>query len=203
MMEPGKLNLRSRFASWVKRKIMPDTRSDKIREVAAKIGVPADWLDSIIAFESSYDPQAQNPIPYNKAKVDAGIEAPRHARGLIQFIDSTAAELGYADSYELVASLPDFDSQMDGAVLPYFVRRMPFYSKQDFFMSVFYPSYRKVPAEKPFPDTVIAVNPGIRTPQDYINKVEARVALGRLIRPAGGIAVIAVAAAGAWLLMRG
>lgn len=200
-MDAGKLNLRSRFTSWVKRKIMGDTRAEKIRQTADRLGVPADWLDSIIAFESSYNPQAENPIPYNKAKVDAGLEAPRHARGLIQFIDTTAAELGYIDSYELIVALPTFDAQMDGAVLPYFQKRAPYYSKQDFFMAVFYPSYRRVPADKVFPDSVTAVNPGIRTPQDYINKVEALVAVKKLIVPAGGIAAVAVIAA--FLLWRG
>jgi hypothetical protein len=181
--------------------------ADKINEVAARLGVPSEWLDSIIAFESGYDPQAVNPIPYNKRLVDKGLDTPRHARGLIQFIDSTAQDLGFADSADLVKMLPDFDRQMDGAVYPYFNREGPFVSQQDFYMTVFYPAYRKTDPAKAFPDSVLAVNPGITTPQSYIDRVNASVPGKKIIAAVktggGNLVVLALVGVGAWLFLKG
>ncbi len=182
---------------------MTDSRGVKIAEVAGKLNIPAQWLDGVIAFESRYNPVAQNPIPYNQAKVDKGEEAPRYARGLIQFIDSTAQSLGFLDSLDLITRLPDFDAQMDRAVLPYFLKYAPFTSEQDVYMSVFYPAYRKVPPSTEFSAAVQRVNPGIRTVQDYINKVNMAVASRRLI-PMGKSILLALAGAGLiYFLLKG
>lgn len=182
-------------------------RAQKIIEIAAKLGMQPQWLDSVIAFESGYNPKAMNPTPYNLAKVQAGREAPKYARGLIQFIDSTAQELGFEDSKDLIDRLPDFSSQMDGAVYPYFRKQMPFTSEQDVYMSVFYPKYRKVAPDTLFPDTVRAVNPGINTPADYVAMVNKRAEQARIIpvvaRTTGiGMGLIGIAVLG-WFLLRG
>lgn len=53
-----------------------------LKNLAKKINVPVDSLYKLINFESSWNPQAKNP--------KSG------ARGLIQFMPSTAADMGYA-----------------------------------------------------------------------------------------------------------
>jgi hypothetical protein len=183
-----------------------DARAQKIVEIAGKLGMASQWLDGVIALESSYNPKAMNPTPYNKARVDKYGEAPKYARGLIQFIDETAQELGFENSKDLIDRLPDFASQMDGAVYPYFRKKMPFTSEQDVYMSVFYPKYRKVAPTTLFPDTVRDVNPGINTPADYIALVNKRVEEMRLVpvvATAGiGLGLVGVAVA-AWFFFRG
>jgi hypothetical protein len=172
-----------------------DSRAVKIAEVAGNLGIPPAWLDGVIAFESGYNPTAQNPIAYNQALVDKGEDTPRYARGLIQFIDSTAQGLGFLDSLDLVTRLPDFDAQMDRAVLPYFQKYAPFTSEQDVYMTVFYPAYRHVAPSTEFSAAVQRVNPGIKTVQDYINKVNMQIASRRLI-PVGKTVLMAAVAVG-------
>jgi hypothetical protein len=175
-----------RLPGWVstlRRKIV-DERAAKVQEIAGLLGVDPEWLDSVIAFESGHNPQAQNPIPYNQALVDKGTDLPRYARGLIQFIDSSAQQLGFMDSLDLITRLPDYYSQMDRAVLPYFKRMMPFVSKQDMYMSVFYPAFRKVDPDTAFSAKVQKVNPGIVTVQDYIDRVDTNAAFGRILTAA-------------------
>jgi hypothetical protein len=169
-----------------------------LEQAAAQIGVDPSWLHAIIMLESSGNPQAWNKIPYNKDRVDAGIEQPKYARGLIQFIDTSAQAIGFKDSLDLVTKLPDYDSQLMGAVVPYFAQYKPFTTKQDFYMSVFYPAFRKVPPETMFSAKVRKVNPGIDTVQSYIDHVD---------RMAGVKSVVAAAtskpAMGAGLLLAG
>lgn len=178
-------------------------KAQKIKEIATLLSVPPQWLDGILCFESNYNPQAKNPIPYNKKAVEEGRETPEYARGLIQFIDDTAIELGYINSYELIKALPDFDTQMDLAVFPYLQKFMPFRSEQDFYMAVFYPAYRKVSPATEFSAMIKNVNPGIVTVQDYIDKVNSTVAMRRIIPQAGGVLALLAAGVGMYLLFRG
>jgi len=143
---------------------MSDQRKDIIRDVARQIGTRAEWLDALINFETAgtYDPQIKNPHS--------------SARGLIQFIDSTArSEFGVSDSLALVQKYPDFKSQMYNAVLPYLKKYAPYPTKQKLYMAVFYPAYMNRPPSTVFPESVRKVNPGISTVQDYINYVDRRV----------------------------
>lgn len=128
-----------------------------VKQYAKLLKIPADWLHKLIKFESNYNPAAKN--PYSTAK------------GLIQFIDSTAKSLGYLSSQDLINKLPDFKSQMQYAVYPYLKKFMPFKSEQSLYMAVFYPKYRNVPEDTLFPEHVRKVNKGINTPKDYIRKV--------------------------------
>lgn len=136
------------------------TREQAINDVAARLGVPAQWLDALIRFESNYNPLAKNPLS--------------SASGLIQFTDSTARSLGYGSATELVLSHPSFESQMAGPVLKYLSQFKPFPTKQSLYMAVFYPRYRDVPQNTAFPDSVKKVNPGINVVGDYIAKVEKK-----------------------------
>lgn len=143
---------------------MSDPRKRVIRDVARKIGTRPEWLDALINFETAgtYNPRIKNPHS--------------SARGLIQFIDSTArSEFGVSDSLALVNKYPDFESQMYNAVLPYLKKYAPYPTKQKLYMAVFYPKYMNVAPDTPFPESVRKVNRGISTPQDYINFVDRRV----------------------------
>jgi hypothetical protein len=83
----------------------------------------------------------------------------------------------------LVTKYPDRISQLNGPVLTYLKKMsagLPFNrTEQDLFMTVFYPDARRVDPGTSFSDIVpekyIAKfthdNPGINTPQDYINYV--------------------------------
>jgi hypothetical protein len=148
------------------------TDNATIVKVCKALDIPPEWLYKLISFESHWDPLAKAGIPFNKAKVDAGTEAPRFARGLIQFIDSTARDLGYTSADNLVERNPTIDDQLMFPVLQYLKKYAPFPTEQSFYLSVFYPAARNWPASKVFPDSVRAANPGIKCPADYVNKVK-------------------------------
>ena len=131
-----------------------------LSDVALSLGVPVDSLRKLIQFESRFDPMAKNPYT--------------GASGLIQFIDSTARSLGYGSATELVLQHPDIESQLRGPVLKYLSQFKPFKNPQSLYLSVFYPSYRFSPLTTEFPDSVKAVNPGIRYVGDYVAKVEKK-----------------------------
>lgn len=177
------------------------TRADleTLAYVAGRLGVPVSWLEAVINFETAgtWDPKVKNPNSTG--------------RGLIQFIDATARQLGYRDSLDLVQRHPTVQSQLMGPVLKYFQQwKEPPRDKQDFYLRVFLPELRKAP-----PDTVIfasnpekrakfaKANPGIVTVGDYVRKLEARfeAARPRLAATAtkGGGAVLALAILGLFL----
>jgi hypothetical protein len=149
-------------------------------ETAARLGVAPDTLESLIAFESNFRPAAKN--PYSSA------------RGLIQFTDATAAGLGYRDSADLVAKHPTRAAQLRGPVAAYLTKYKPFPTVQSLHMAVFYPAARAWGAWQPFPVNVQAVNPGIKTPGDYMAQVARRLAALRrqpiLIGGAGVFAIL-------------
>lgn len=165
------------------------SRSDVIADVAAKLGTPADLLDSLIRFESGYDPQAKNKLS--------------SARGLIQIIDSSARELGFLNSADAVAQFPDFESQMYHVVYPYLRRKKslgPLDTEQRLYMAVFYPAYMNVPLDTLFPASVQKVNPGISTPRDYINYVRRKIGVAALASKS--IPVLIVALGTGWIVWR-
>lgn len=169
------------------------SKAAKIREIANRLGIPAEWLDALINFETAgtYDPTIKN--PYSSA------------RGLIQVIDSTArSEFNVSDSLSLVKNYPTFNEQMENVVYPYLAKYAPFESKQELYMAVFYPAYRKAPADTIFSESVRKVNPGITTVQDYVDFVDRRVkpeklALNRRVLP---LALIVGAGAAVYFLTR-
>lgn len=145
-----------------------------LAEVAQKLGVPSQWLFAQINFESAgtWDPKIKNP---NSS-----------ARGLIQFMNSTAINMGYKDSLDLVEKNPTISSQLRGPVYEYYKKFMPFPNSQSFFLSVFLPKYRNAS-----PDTVIfkdeptrqksfqSANPGIKTVGDYTEKLMLKFLKGK------------------------
>lgn len=140
--------------------------AQKIIDIAQRLEIDSSDLINLIQFESGFDPQAKNPFS--------------SARGLLQFTDATARSLGFEDSLHLVTAHPTVEDQLQ-IVEEYLVQFYPFSGKQDLYMSVFYPKFRKVDPGTVFPDSVQAVNPGIITVQDYVDKVEKKKLDYRLI----------------------
>lgn len=135
------------------------TGSEKayLQLIAQRLNVNYSDLYNLIKFESGFNPKAKN--PYSSA------------RGLLQFTDSTAKSLGFKSSADLVKKHPTVLTQLT-IVERYLSQFKPFYGKQSLYMSVFYPKARNWNPYREFPTTVQAVNPGVKTPADYIRKVE-------------------------------
>lgn len=131
-----------------------------LETVSNKLKVNPAWLWSLIRFESKSNPAARNPIT--------------GARGLIQFLHSTARSMGFKDADDLVKKYPTFDKQLKGPVYTYLKKYAPFTSKQSLYMAVFYPAARFWSSSTYFPANVRTSNPGIDTVQDYINFVEGK-----------------------------
>lgn len=190
-----------------------------ITAVAAKLGVPNIWLDAVVKNESGYNPIVKNPASGSSA------------RGLIQFVNSTAKWLGYSDSLDLVEKHPDFSSQMWGPVLKYFQHYAPYNSFYEFSMAPFMPALKFSPPDTVLSARVIAANtvggvplftvtgdyadllkkkqidPGKLLTQKYATELEAEMKAGTLPRPpAYGsptiLGLVLVAGALAWLLLR-
>lgn len=128
-----------------------------LHTVADSLSIPSEWLYRLIDFESGWNPKARNPYS--------------GATGLIQFMDSTARNMGYSSASAIAEKYPDKMSQLTIPVYRYLKQFEPFPNEQSFAMAVFLPSYRNVPPDTLFPDSVLKVNPGIKTPADYISHV--------------------------------
>jgi hypothetical protein len=138
------------------------SKEEALNSTAARLGVPPDSLNKLIAFESAWNPLAKNPIS--------------GARGLIQFTHKTAQGLGFLNADDLVNKYPTVESQLAGPVLSYLSKYKPFGNPfpQSLYLSVFYPAYRFSSLNTEFSDTVKKQNPGIKYVGDYIAKVEKK-----------------------------
>jgi len=166
--------------------------TQKIIEIAGRLQCDPSNLDAVINFETggTYDVFVKNPLS--------------GARGLIQVTNTTArSEFGVPDSLALSNANPDFNSYMDNVVYPYLAKYKPFRNKQELYMSVFYPAYRRVDPQTRFPADVAMMNPGIRVVQDYINFVDDRVDWKMALFPkAAPLLALLAAGAGIWWLSR-
>jgi len=133
-----------------------------LKDVAAALGIDVPSLTKLISFESNFDSLAKNPYS--------------GARGLIQFMNSTARDMGYDSADDLVNKFPDAESQLRGPVYQYLSKFTPFVEPfpQSLYLSVFYPAYRYKPADTAFSEIVRKQNPGINFVGDYVAKVEKK-----------------------------
>lgn len=147
-------------------------------QVAVSIGAKPDDLFELIKFETAgtFSPTIKNP---NST-----------ARGLIQFTDGTARNLGFADSLDLVTQNPTVETQLL-IVKKYLEQFRPFPTKQSLFMSVFLPAARNADPLALLPKWARDANPGIQTVADYMAKASGA---------AGKIVTIILAVAGFFLL---
>lgn len=130
---------------------------DSLNLIAQQLGIYPTWLNSLITFESNWKPDARNPYS--------------GARGLIQFTNTTAKTLGYANADDLYSQNPTDTAQLLGPVLNYLKPLTPFPTEQSLYMAVFYPVARSWSPDAEFPANVQQLNPGIKTVSDYVNKV--------------------------------
>ena len=152
---------------------LTQNQQDALNAVATQLKIPAIWLSNVIQKESGWNPLAVGKIPYNQYALNKGTETiPHYAKGLIQFIDSTARKLGYNDSQDLIDQHPSIEDQLVYPVYNYFLREAPFTDENDFYLSVFYPTYRHKPLDTIVSASVQAANPKIKTVGDYINYIK-------------------------------
>ena len=162
-----------------------------------------DWLQKLIRFETggTYSTQIKNPGS--------------SARGLLQFLDSTARSLGYASSLELVTRHSDFKSQMEGPVYEYLKQWAPYPEEYKLYMAVFFPYAINYPPDTTFREmyrdlyknnpekansawkAFAKANPGILAPMDYVNFLKGKGGLVSLksIGTGGALLIIAIGAA--------
>lgn len=136
------------------------SESAALASAAASIRIPARWLFGLIKTESAWNPSAKNPNG--------------SARGLIQWVDSTAQSLGYSSALDLVNRNPTREAQLLGPVVAYLKKWAPITSAEDLAAVNFYPAYRGAKIDTLLPAAVQAANPGIKTVRDYYAKFFAK-----------------------------
>lgn len=156
--------------------------ADEIVRVSNQLGIHPSWLANVINFESDGgNPKARN--VYSSAT------------GLIQFIPSTAADLG--TSVDALRSMSGRQQMayVERYFAPYKGRLS---SQEDVYMAVFYPRAIGNPDYR-FPFSVTAVNPGIYTPRDYVEMANRKANLAPYVGSflASGVARLY----GAWPLL--
>lgn len=116
----------------------------KVKALALKLDVPADWLMFVMDFESGLNPQARNPQST--------------ATGLIQFIESTARDLG---------TTTDALYQMSNVEQMHYVEKYLVQKRNQFgsfdhivdlYLAIFYPVAIPKPMSYIFPESVYRVN---------------------------------------------
>ena len=111
---------------------LTDSEKNAIAIFAGRIGVTPELVAKMIAVETAFtmSPVIHNPLPNQSA------------RGIFQFIDSTAYGLGFRDSLDLVTQNPTIESQLDVAYRM-FKPYLPFKNEYEFTMANFIPTHRK------------------------------------------------------------
>ena len=135
------------------------SQSAAIAQAAGRLGVDVSWLVALISYESGFNPSAKNPSS--------------SARGLIQWIDSRARELGYSSSADLVAKHPTIESQLLGPVVRDLSRYAPFPTFEKLVAAVFHPADVS-DFDRPLSAAESAVNAGIRSVKDYADRIRKR-----------------------------
>lgn len=116
-------------------------------KAAEQIGIPVDWLATVISFETggSFDPAQPN-------------KAGSPAVGLIQFMPETAAAILRVKDLNLarfITKKMTFKEQLTKMVVPYF-RGGTYKTLNDVYLKVFYPA-----AMNKAPDYVVGSAPGV------------------------------------------
>lgn len=162
--------------------------------LSTRLGIKdPNWLIDLVNFESGINPTAKNPFS--------------SARGLIQFINSTARSLGYESSLDLVNKNPTVIGQLEGPVYEYLKQFDPYPTETSLYLSVFFPAARRYDPNTKFSkifqdiygsnweskyQTFEKANGSIRTPQDYIDYVKKKPIIRVAVRSGIGILGLAL-----------
>lgn len=138
--------------------MLSSTERDALNYISAQLSVDPKWLYDLIQAESGWNPQAANPGS--------------SAKGLIQFRDSTAIDLGFNSSKDLISKYPTITTQLRTPVYNYLKQYAPYKTKQSLYLAVFYPAARYKSPLYEFPAAVKNNNPGIDTVQSYMDFVD-------------------------------
>lgn len=162
------------------KKPLSNTILKAVYTVSQNINVPSLWLIQLINFETggTWNPKLKSRVATSTAK------------GLLQFNDAAAKDLGYSSSAELIKKFPTVESQLLGPVLARLKKLGPYKSKENFFMANIQPAYRNTHPDVTFLDLHIKkygakkgiikyqkfskANPGIHTIRDYVRMAESR-----------------------------
>lgn len=135
------------------------SETSALSQASASLGVDPSWLYALVASESSFNPNAKN--------------ASSSARGLIQWIDSRARDLGYSGSLDLVQQNPSVEEQLLGPVVQDLGRYAPFPTFEKLVAAVFHPADVDN-FDRAISSSESAINAGIRSVQDYADRIRAK-----------------------------
>jgi len=164
---------------------LTSAEKSKLIDISNKLKINPNLLWAVIQFESGWDPNSKN--------VNSS------ARGLLQFINARARDLGYTSSLDLVRKNPTRLNQLD-VIYKDLRKYAPFPNAQSILMAIFYPRYRKVHPSTVFPKNVQDANPNIVTVQDYLDYVGRRVKIDYINKDS--IFMIILAGLGLYVLGR-
>ncbi len=157
--------LRSKGYSYKGTPVYDVSKSDllELKKIGDKYNIPFEWLINLIRYESgaTFSPAITNSIG---------------ATGLIQFLKSTAQNLGTTTSDLKKMTFKQQLVYVDKYLYENLKRHLTSegkipntFTQGDIFMTIFYPVAVGKPNYK-FSDKVSNANAGIRTPMDYVNK---------------------------------
>lgn len=160
--------------------------------LAFKMNVPTDWLIALLMTESGgLNPQARNPQRITQAGIDrynaAAVKAGKPlmpqsflndnvAVGLNQLFYTNVWPMYGMTPSQLLKKYPSIAAQVSpgGPVFRYMFTppaNPPYAGLAELAMANFIPSLRKAPLDTKLSALVQKMNPGIRTPRDYLKRV--------------------------------
>lgn len=127
------------MASYTNASVFAVQYQNEIRDLANKLECPASWIVAVIGFETGF---TFDPAIYNQAGSGAV--------GLIQFMPSTAKDLGTTTAALAAMTVPEQLYYVEKYFTKYKAMRKPYDSPQDLYLAVLYPAYRKKSDSKVF-----------------------------------------------------
>ena len=158
-------------------KLLNEKEYNALLDLSRAINVSPDIIYKMIDAESGWRPLVKNPNG--------------SARGLFQWIDSTARSYGFKSSLDLVEKNPTVYDQLVFAKT-YWKKLAPFKNDYEFCLSNFLPAYKKYPAETRIIDlpngkAIHAANPRLFYLGDYYKMVSSRkIPVGMKFPPLSG-----------------
>lgn len=168
----------------------------ELDRLAAKLNIPTDWLVALFMHESGFNPQAKNPGRVSAAMVaNFNRTAAKNGKPAMpaSFIGQPVAvglnQLYYTNVWtmfgmtptELLAKYNTIQKQVSpgGPVYRYMFMppaNPPYHGLAEFGMANYLPKFRKAALDTRLPASVMAANPGLNTPRDYLRRMISQIA---------------------------